>query len=506
MTLSAVQYHRETSYRRDRMGGSSLDWANQPGTFKSYLQADPLPLPREVDLPEMPLSRLIRGSLSPSPSKGLTAADLARLFLLTYSLTAKTRHPGGDFYYRTVASAGALYPTEIYGAFRNVEGLEDGLYHFSIALQGLTRLRPGDYLSFLRRSIPGQSSIVPVATFFFTAIFFRSSWKYRHRAHRYHLLDTGHVLEHLLLALPALNFSAGLFFDFADEDINHFLGIDEQREAALAVVQVPGLPDFAIQKTDPRLEDLDGSFKQASRVSWREVDYPIIREMVQAGQEVREGPGDGFPMARHIGPEPKDWTPLSYPASWPEKTNLAQTILTRRSRRNFVPAPLPRDLLSALLESLSHPELNAAGNGPRQQEMLAIGCLVGSAEGVEPGYYLLDPLQQKWGMVSAGMLTPPMARICLDQVWLAQAALHFLFITHIRKLEERWGPRGYRYALMTAGRMGERLYLAATALGLGCCGIGAFYDQEAADLLGLNQDSRMLYLVAVGPVKSMKSV
>ena len=111
-----------------------------------------------------------------------------------------------------MASAGALYPTEIYGAFRNVEGLEDGLYHFSIALQGLNRLRTGDYLSFLRRSVSGHPSINPGVTFFFTAIFFRSSWKYRDRAYRYHLLDTGHVLEHLLLALPALNFSASAVF------------------------------------------------------------------------------------------------------------------------------------------------------------------------------------------------------------------------------------------------------------------------------------------------------
>ena len=504
MTFSAAQYHRETSYRRDRMGGHALDWTHQPDTFKSYPQAEPLPLPREVDLPEVFLSRLIRGS--PSPSKGLTAADLARLFLLTSSLTAKTRHPDGDFYYRTAASAGALYPTEIYGAFTNVEGLEDGLYHFSIALQGLTRLRSGDYLSFLRRSVPGHPSINPGVTFFFTAIFFRSSWKYRARAYRYHLLDTGHVLEHLLLALPALNFSARLFFDFADQEISHFLGIDEQREAVLAVVQVPTLPDFAIQETNPRVADLDSSFSQASRVSEQEVDYPQILDIHQAGLEVREGPGDGSTMARHIGPVPKDWTPLSSPASWPEKTNLAQTILTRRSRRNFVTTPLPRDLLSALLESLGHPEHNTAENSPPQQELLSIGCLVSSAEGVEPGFYLLDTLQQKWGMVAGGMLTHPMARICLDQVWLTQAALHFLFITPIGKLEERWGPRGYRYAMMTAGRLGERLYLTATALGLGCCGIGAFYDQEAADLLGLNPDSRMLYLVAVGPVKSMKAV
>jgi nitroreductase len=55
--------------------------------------------------------------------------------------------------------------------------------------------------------------------------------------------------------------------------------------------------------------------------------------------------------------------------------------------------------------------------------------------------------------------------------------------------------------MMSAGRLGQRLYLAATALGLGCCGIGAFCDWEAADLLGLNRSSRLLYLVAVGKVK-----
>jgi nitroreductase len=68
-------------------------------------------------------------------------------------------------------------------------------------------------------------------------------------------------------------------------------------------------------------------------------------------------------------------------------------------------------------------------------------------------------------------------------------------------LQRAWGPRGYRYAMMTAGRLGQRLYIAATAMGLGCCGIGALYDGEARELLGLNESSRLLYLVAVGVVK-----
>jgi nitroreductase len=58
--------------------------------------------------------------------------------------------------------------------------------------------------------------------------------------------------------------------------------------------------------------------------------------------------------------------------------------------------------------------------------------------------------------------------------------------------------------MIEAGRFGQRLYLGATALGFGCCGVGTFYDSEAAEFLGLNPESRLLYLVAVGPIKSGK--
>ena len=106
-------------------------------------------------------------------------------------------------------------------------------------------------------------------------------------------------------------------------------------------------------------------------------------------------------------------------------------------------------------------------------------------------------------MVAQGAFTEKMARICLDQMWLANAGIHFLFLTNLHVLDRTWGARGYRYAMLNAGRMGQRLYISATAMGLGCCGIGALYDGEAAALLGLNEASVLLYLVAVGAVKKI---
>ena len=133
------------------MGGHSLDWANQPNVYKTYPGIEPIPLSREPKLPEVSLLDLFGQNPAAVSGTELTADDLSAILLLTHSLTAKARHPGGDFYYRATASAGALYPTEIYAALTGVQGLEDGLYHFSIARHGLSLLRSGKVQAAYRR-------------------------------------------------------------------------------------------------------------------------------------------------------------------------------------------------------------------------------------------------------------------------------------------------------------------------------------------------------------------
>ena len=120
---------------------------------------------------------------------------------------------------------------------------------------------------------------------------------------------------------------------------------------------------------------------------------------------------------------------------------------------------------------------------------------------LEPGFYLLDPDGHRLGQVFGGDFMDPMAAACLNQMWLKQAGLHLLFMTDLKALERSWGARGYRYAMIAAGQLGQRAYLCGTALGWGACGIGAIYDREAAQLLRLTPDGSLLYLVAAGPVK-----
>jgi len=371
-------------------------------------------------------------------------------------------------------------------AARDVKGVDNGLYHFAIQNHSLDPLRKGD----VPGMVQGDESHL---TFFLTAIFFRSAWKYRARAYRYHLLDTGHVAENLFLALKALELPFRISYDFEDIAANRLLGLDDQKEVALAIIDVPGGKWISENYKGP-IPTLPEPMLQASRVSAKEIDYPAVREMHQAGMPVVSSKA-GTEMIHELGLSPRIWTPIETPSSWPESTDYPDAVFRRRSRRNFVKKAMSKESMNALLDGVCR------SDGFPDDQGVAVGFLAGQVEDMTPGFYLLDRKRMSYALVSSPELMARSSSICLDQEWLANTGVHFLFLANLDVLEKQWGPRGYRYAMLTAGRLGERLYVAAEAMGLGCCGIGALYDGEAMEMLGLNQNSRLLYLVAVGNVK-----
>jgi SagB-type dehydrogenase family enzyme len=485
MIKTCLDYHQATSYDRFEMSGHALDWTNQPRVIKEYPGITSWPLPKDLRTPKGKLSGILGEVPAVGTPQPLNLETLSLILLLSYTNTARTRYPEGDFFFRSAASAGALYPTEIYVAAHEVQGIDNGLYHFAVHNHALDALRRGQIFG----SAHGGGSRL---AFFLTSIFFRSAWKYRARAYRYHLLDTGHVAENLLLALKTSHLPFSVTYDFDDGEVNRLLGLDARKEVALAVIDVPGGNGAFLENIDA-FPPLSEPVLKASVVSAREIDYPAIREMHEAGIQIRKG--NAKEMVHELGPVPKTWVPLKTPGPWPEMVEYPDAVFRRRSRRNFIKKPMSREALNALLWSVCRNE------GSPHDQSVAVGFLVGQAEGMEPGFYLLDRKRGSWTLVAAGEFMARSTSICLDQAWLVNAGVHFLFLANLEALEKTWGPRGYRYAMMTAGRLGQWLYVAAEAMGAGCCGIGALYDGEAMEMLGLNENSRLLYLVAVGNIK-----
>jgi len=503
MTGAAWNYHLRTGYDPHDMGGDRLDRGIQPHPFKDYPGLEKIVLPSVVAGPEDTLPAVLDDRRSPDPTAELDQYRLARILFLTHALTGQVRYGSEVFYFRSVPSAGALYPFELYVAVRGVAGLEDGLYHHDVRDQSLIRLRYGNRPFEIAESLQGEQTCAPVLAFFLTSIFFRSSWKYRDRAYRYNLLDTGHLAENLALALRSEKLAFQIQYDFDDAAINHMLGVAPEREGCLAVVLVSGK---AVSTTSDSTTQhvVAKDLTAASKVSPREVEYPAIREIHAACSKIFREQKE-IDMFSTLGVTVKQSLPIPRPEKWPEAMTYQEAVMNRRSMRNFVRQELPADHLGSLLSALCCNIEAGADLQHRGAETIAVGLLTGRVAGLTPSFYLLDRKREALVRVVSGhSLTAEMSRACLGQGWLADCSLHFLFLCNLELLENTWGPRGYRYAMLTAGRLGQRLYLAATSLRLGCCGIGAFYDREAASLLAIGENTSLLYLVAVGQIRLSK--
>lgn len=461
----ALELLDATAHTRLNLRGQGLDWPAMPAPFKAYPRdVRMVPLPRPEGWPAISCADVFAGMAAPTGTpNAMTVSALAQL---SCGITAVARRTVDEFYLRANASAGALYPCELYLAAQGVEGLPDGLFHFSVPRHALGLLRQGQILA----HSPGLCA-------WLTVILFRSAWKYRDRAVRYLFLDAGHLLENLDGAARSLGLSCRVTLCADKEEAGGLLGIDPRRERCLAEIRLLGNADRAPQSPPLAHADLG----RASSVSPREIEYPLIAEVLDL---------DATPKGREAdAPMPNGRTA---PAPLLDRP-FAQAVLHRRSRRAYMAEPLPSGALDALAEALCGPTDGQCG--------LDVGFVVGGHEAAPGEFRLLD---REAGGLGASIFAVDRKRFteaCLDQAWMTKAAVLVCFFTDPNDAEAAHGPQTLERLLIQAGRLGQRVYLCAAALGLGACGVGAFIDEDARKALGLAPSKRLLYVVAFGPVR-----
>ncbi len=124
---------------------------------------------------------------------------------------------------------------------------------------------------------------------------------------------------------------------------------------------------------------------------------------------------------------------------------------------------------------------------------------VNRGEGIDAGVYHLNVRDFALERLSEGSPGAVLADAGLGQGFLATCSVVFIWTGIYKRLMWRYGKRGVRYIFMDAGHIAENLHLAATAMGLGCCAVGAFDDEDVAGILGLDgKDEFPVYLSAVG--------
>jgi SagB-type dehydrogenase family enzyme len=210
----------------------------------------------------------------------------------------------------------------------------------------------------------------------------------------------------------------------------------------------------------------------------------------------RPPPYKTYPEARQISlPDPGGYQALA----------VETAINQRRSRRAYRAEPLSLAHLSGLLHAAS------GITAPRREYRAAPSAgalypietyvIVGDVTGLEPGLYHYRVADHRLEQLRLEEMRTELVVAGIGQQMLGQAPVTFVLTAIFQRTRWKYRDRSYRYIMLEAGHIGQNLYLAATAMGLGACAVGAFLDDNLNTLLGVDGEAEAaLYLIPVGKV------
>jgi SagB-type dehydrogenase family enzyme len=442
-----ARYHAFSSESRASVfqRAPGVAWGDAPPAFKSYPDAVRVAL--EKGGPGK--TTLAQALAAPAPGRRLTLAGLGRVLYLSSGVTLRR----GGYALRAAPSSGALFPSELYIAARHIDGLSPGLYHYDPDQHRLDLLGP------LPPTVGTANADDADAIVLLTAVFRRTGYKYHNRAYRYALADAGHLLENLRLASHGAGMDASLLRQFDDGAAAQALGIDGVEEGVLALMTLR--PSTGAERIEQPQQDQTAATQYTPVVAQPATAIGVTGVVHQA-------------TSLRSAPRPAAEVDLPPPVS--AARELFTTIVQRRSERRFTDEPIPLALLSGVLADLRQ--------RPQLYEGIEISIVVNRVAGLAPGVYRYLP-RHALALVRAGDFAGAAQSAALSQDAIGDAAAVLVLSTDRERLLAG-GARQYRHALLETGLIGERWLLGAVARGLAACPVGAFYDDEAAALIGVD--------------------
>jgi len=422
-----------------------------PDPFRHYEDVPVIDLPADPPAPDIPALAVLAGHKGADESAGWIAF-LSRLLFYSASISAAKQTPSGDRYaLRVNPSSGNLHPTEFHFACPN------GIYHYRVSSHMLEQRAAGDYgpLEFL-----------------LTTIVWREAWKYQSRAYRYCLHDLGHAWQSLALATAAMGCEARAVGRFDEDIVAKRYGLAED-EWPMLLVQIHGGPVFPVAQKD---EWMGGSPNQLSTEMLR---YPSIEEIHDATR---------ITHALEVAADRR-----VVKSDFPDGTSFGEVVRRRRSALDFRGGneTIGYEQLMALLESATRP-LDADF---ASESFVQLYFYAHRVSGLPPGVYRYVP-GTGISNLKLGDQRVVAAGLSLGQDLAGNSCVTFSMIGDLERATRLAGDRGYRYVHFEAGVMGQRLYLAAEALGFQSTGIGAFFDDSVHDYLGIGR--QVVYHFACG--------
>jgi len=181
--------------------------------------------------------------------------------------------------------------------------------------------------------------------------------------------------------------------------------------------------------------------------------------------------------------------------------SIEQSLLQRRSIRSYTGESLTLPEVAQLLwaaQGVTDPSGFRTAPSAGALYPLELYVVAGDVQDLSSGVYRYDPDEHQLLRTMEGDKRDELADAALGQRFVGEGAIIIVFTAVYERTTGKYGDRGIQYVHMEVGHAAQNLCLQAAAMDLGAVTVGAFYDEEIAELLILPGDEQPLYVIPVG--------
>jgi SagB-type dehydrogenase family enzyme len=380
---------------------------------------------------------------------------------------------------RRAASGGALYPWEVYLIALNIEGLEQGAWHYDAARHALAPLGTVT-ITHAGMAAPGLLVICAAA--------WKNHFKYANAALQLLGLDAGVLVAHALRHASAFGFRARLTTSFDDAHVLALLRAAPEHELPLAVLELlpqreePLLlstieaPDSRPLPFHGRGQPEDCAMAEAFALFTAQAEAPFA------------GTNPDCDVSADGSPDDEPGTVTLLPRA--ERLVLPADFAVRQRRRQSGIHPAGgRPLASVHLADVCASAWRAVDRLAPCERPKGLQLFVAAHDvsNVEPGIYTHDSATGRLRLRRKRNPTGALqAAYHLDNLAFESSTATLFVTAPYRALLTGVGNRVLRTLCLAAGMMTEGSYAACTLHGLGCHAILGFDDEAIESLLGLD--------------------
>ncbi len=368
------------------------------------------------------------------PSKDLESheLDLEEISQLCYALQGVTH----DSNKRTVPSAGALYPLEIFLLHKGNSALRKGIYRYEPSDHSLELLSETYNRNIF--SSPDENEEKELlkdvgSIFLIMADYKRTTNKYGDRGIQYVHLEVGHAIQNFFLQTVSLDLDSYPITIFDDDVVQDCL--------------------------DTKLMPL--------------VILPVGKENSRDSSSTLTAEKDKTLTIKN-------------------EMTVEEAISSRKSTRDYSEGEIPLDTVEDMLEDCSYVSYLIGDD-----LFVSIHLVAGEIEDLDDGVYKYDQENESLTEIISGDKRSELKEAALNQKMVSQAQLDIVLSVNTELIDED-SDLDYRLLMFNIGMIGQLFYLKCADLGLGTVVVGAFDDDDVASVVDLSSSFTPIYIVPVG--------